>query len=172
MAHVMPPYNVGAVCEPVRVFVAPRSEEQRCRIDCSTGKHNQVSRVFFNTSIPPHNDFRDLVSGGRCLQSLDKSIRKETYIRISKGRVYCHHLSVRFCVDEARKSVARAAADTAAAVRIHLIEHHSKRSMEGAESFGSKMIAQFLNPTSVTYCRVRIWRTSTRLCRIFSAHSV
>ncbi len=82
------------------------------------------------------------------------------------------HLRVRFCRDKARETVAGAAADTFARLRVAFVEHDAKRRMKWAQAKTSEIIGKLLQPRLVADRRVRVAGARRRLGGVFAAVAV
>src|SRR5437870_4204501 len=103
------------------------------------------------------------------LQLAHNCIPQQRYIRMAKRRLDAHHLCVRFRMDQTWKSIARAAADAPARVRIAFIQPHSERRMERFHAQRGKIVAELLNAWFVTDRRKGIWPGRMRLCGVLAA---
>src|SRR5437667_8811976 len=86
--------------------------------------------------------------------------------------VHADDLRVGLRAYQARKSITRATANTAAFVRVLLVEHHANGNMERIESHTREVIGQLLNARFMADCGPRIVRSRRRFGRILAAIAV
>ena len=81
-----------------------------------------------------HDDFADLPSRSVGFEQFDIGVGQERNVGMLECRVYRTHLSVRLSIDETGKAIASLAADTAARLRVFLVEHDAQRRVKGTQT--------------------------------------
>src|SRR5713226_2954227 len=91
-------------------------------------------------------------------------MREQGDIGMLERGIYTDNLGVRFGVDQARKTVAGTAADTAALGRVLFIEHDAHRRVKRLEAEAGEIFTELLHARLMTHRWMRIgcarWRFS------------
>src|SRR6516164_2936739 len=138
------------------MLVIGGTQQQRRGVDGAAGNDNHVPRILFRP-VALHNYSAHLTTTLIRFQSLDKGVCQQSYIGVFDSLIDAEHLGVRLGINETRKAVASVAANTAALMRILLIQHDTDRYVEGLQTSTRKIVGQLLNPRLMADGRPWIW---------------